>query len=112
MNDPIITNAMLQAQDQERIAELERDLAVAQSDVSAERIKRECAERRLAAAETAALRTDAERLDWLEGELEREQDLRLAGSLELPRSLFRRNVPITRAAIDAATTPNANITGR
>jgi hypothetical protein len=39
---------------------------------------------------------DSERLDWLECEIERE-NLRPNA-----RSLFRRNMPITRAAIDAA----------
>lgn len=48
---------------------------------------------------------DARRLDWLEGELDREQEaIRAGGRLFRlsPKSLFRQNVPITRAAIDAA----------
>ena len=46
-------------------------------------------------AEVEVLRGDAAMLDWLEGELERE------ASSKYP-SLFRRNFPITREAIDAA----------
>jgi len=64
-----------------RIAALERDLAAAQSEASSERIKRECAERRLAAAQAERdellsqfyralgqrneLQADAERYRWL-----------------------------------------------
>lgn len=44
---------------------------------------------------------DKERLDWLEKELEFEQDFIKRG-VEYPRSLYRRNVPITREAIDDA----------
>jgi len=42
---------------------------------------------------------DRERLDWLEGEFQREQGEAVRPGL---RSLFRLNQPITRAAIDAA----------
>src|SRR5258708_4461032 len=55
--------------------------------------------------EVAELREDAARLDYLERELEAEQEqIKLHGYANLHRqqSLFRRNVPITRAAIDAA----------
>lgn len=47
---------------------------------------------------------DARRLDWLEGELSREQAwLRSDQPVgKMPPSLFRSNMPITRAAIDAA----------
>ena len=48
-------------------------------------------------AENATLRREVERLDWLEGEMRREFN-----SDRPHDSLFRRNVPITRAAIDAA----------
>lgn len=45
---------------------------------------------------------DSERLDWLEGESERERGfLRSHGTTDRPDSLFRRNQPITRAAIDS-----------
>ncbi len=59
---------------------------------------------KLAASEqrVAALEQDGQRLDFLEGEMERELailDKDFGGVL--PRSLFRRNVPITRADIDA-----------
>ncbi len=49
--------------------------------------------------EITRLRADGERLDWLEGERGREK-----GPLEsdYERSLYRRNMPITRQAIDAA----------
>lgn len=48
---------------------------------------------------------DEERLDWLEGEYGREQDAYRAHAMGSPApipALFRRNVPVTRAAIDAA----------
>lgn len=44
------------------------------------------------AAEVRELRRDRARLDWLESEMERDGN----------HSLFRQNMPITRAAIDAA----------
>lgn len=48
-----------------------------------------------------AAERDGERLDWLEREWQAEQDeLMVLGHVET-RSLFRRNQPITRAAIDA-----------
>ncbi len=47
----------------------------------------------------ADMKRDAERLDWLEGEMVRETD---GHYHERTASLFRRNVPITRASIDAA----------
>jgi len=50
-------------------------------------------------AENAELRKDRERVDWLEGEFQREQGEAVRPGL---RSLFRLNQPITRAAIDAA----------
>lgn len=43
---------------------------------------------------------DTARLDWLEGEYERE--LKCTRTAMLPISIFRRNVPITRAMIDEA----------
>jgi len=49
----------------------------------------------------AEAREDSARLDWLEGEMAYEQRCIEHGQL-IPSSLFRRNVPITRAAIDAA----------
>lgn len=53
----------------DRIAALERDLAAAQSDASGERIKRECAERRLAAAQAErdaleALLVEIDDISW------------------------------------------------
>lgn len=65
------------------------------------------ANKRSAAALSAAQR-DSDRLDWLEGERERERAVndRLNSEpnsgAKWPRSLFRQNVPITRQAIDAA----------
>lgn len=56
-------------------------------------------------AEVAALRRDRERLDWLEGEFQREHDWMMTaqwGGNPCPKSLFRKNEPITREAIDAA----------
>jgi hypothetical protein len=44
---------------------------------------------------------DKERLDFLESEMQREGGAAVAG-VPFPRSLFRQNMPITRAAIDAA----------
>lgn len=44
---------------------------------------------------------DTQRLDWLESEMERETKA-IADQAPLPRSLFRRNMPITRAMIDKA----------
>lgn len=50
---------------------------------------------------------DARRLDWLERELEAERaEIDRMGHCKT-RSLFRRNVPITRAAIDAAISAQA-----
>jgi hypothetical protein len=49
--------------------------------------------------ENERLRADAERLDWLEQELEHEQQALQLGLTPAP-SLFRANLPITRAAID------------
>lgn len=57
-----------------------------------------------AESELAELRLDRERLDWLESELLREMPYVAHG----PVSLFRRNEPITRAAIDAARTQQEN----
>lgn len=48
--------------------------------------------------ELAEARKDTARLDWLEGEMRREKES-FAYALD---SLFRRNQPVTRAAIDAA----------
>lgn len=48
-------------------------------------------------AQLEECRKDGERVDWLEGELQREEQ-----GLPPGGSLFRRNMPITRAAIDAA----------
>lgn len=53
------------------------------------------------AAEVRALRKDRERLDWLEGEMDRERQA-IAHGMPIPRSLFRQNEPITRPLIDAA----------
>lgn len=51
-------------------------------------------------------RADTKRLDWLEGEMVRERAILDAPNFDLraplPKPLFRRNVPITRAALDAA----------
>lgn len=50
-----------------------------------------------------AMEADKARLDWLERELPREQALlRACTEAQIPVSIFRRNEPITRAAIDAA----------
>lgn len=57
------------------------------------------AEKERLRAENASLQRDRERLDWLEGEYKLEQGI---PAWKLPRSLFRRNNPITRSAIDAA----------
>jgi len=63
---------------------------------------------RTLAAQLPALVADRERLEWLEGEGEREFAInkRLneepGCGAEWPRSLFRQNVPITREAIDAS----------
>lgn len=64
--------------------------------------------RRAADAELTALRErvaelerDAARLDWLEQEMEREREA-IRRHRPPPDSLFRRNMPITRASIDAA----------
>lgn len=51
-------------------------------------------------AEVEGLRADAERLDLLEGEYERERQA-ILNHRPMPDSLFRMNMPITRAAIDA-----------
>ena len=48
-----------------------------------------------------ALTKESSRLDWLEGELTREQEA-VSEQRQLPWSLFRRNVPVTRKAIDEA----------
>lgn len=48
----------------------------------------------------AELEADKLRLDFLEGELEREKAIMRIGGI--PNSLFRRNMPITRAMIDDA----------
>ena len=60
------------------------------------------AEERIAELEVELVeaRKDTERLDWLEMEMQRE-----GGDLFNVRSLFRRNQPITRAAIDASMHP-------
>ena len=58
-----------------------------------------------AEAEVAALRRDRERLDWLDGEFEREHEWMVTaqwGNNPYRKSLFRKNEPITRDAIDAA----------
>lgn len=47
-------------------------------------------------ADNERLRADSKRMDYLESEAIREIDL------QAPRSLFRRNVPITREAVDEA----------
>jgi hypothetical protein len=52
----------------------------------------------------AEAREDSKRMDYLEGEMAYEQRCIEHGQL-IPSSLFRRNVPITRAAIDAARKP-------
>lgn len=57
------------------------------------------------AAEAREGRRDRERLDWLEGEFQREHDWMMTaqwGGNPCPKSLFRKNEPITREAIDAA----------
>jgi len=58
-----------------------------------------------AEAEARALRRDRERLDWLDGEFEREHEWMVTaqwGNNPYRKSLFRKNEPITRDAIDAA----------
>ena len=45
--------------------------------------------------------TDTERLDWLEGEMNREA-IAIREGRKLPNPLFRKCMPITREAIDAA----------
>jgi len=56
-----------------------------------------------AAAAIEALQADAERLDYLEREKAIEEKyLRDLSRDDRPLALFRRNMPITRAAIDAA----------
>ncbi len=62
-------------------------------------------QRQLAAVrcELESARADKARLDWLEGELDREQQaLATQTEAQIPVSLFRLNNCITRAAIDAA----------
>jgi hypothetical protein len=59
--------------------------------------------------ELAEARKDSARLDWLEGEMDREVACR---GTRLPRSLFRTNMPITRTAIDAALSPSAEPGGK
>jgi hypothetical protein len=49
----------------------------------------------------ADLATERERLDWLDAEIDRENQSRRSGKWGA-QSLFRRNEPITRASIDAA----------
>jgi hypothetical protein len=59
-------------------------------------------------AKLAEAAEDTARLDWLEGELARESAAyydHAMGSRPPVPALFRRNVPITRAAIDAARMP-------
>ena len=51
--------------------------------------------------------TDTDRMDWLESEMEREQAALKSGSA-VPISLFRRNLPITREAIDRAMLSSPN----
>jgi len=58
----------------------------------------------LTPARAAEAREDSKRMDYLEGEMAYEQRCIEHGQL-IPSSLFRRNVPITRAAIDAARKP-------
>ena len=47
------------------------------------------------------LTKESARLDWLEGQLIREQEA-IRDKREIPRSLFRHNVPISRKTIDDA----------
>lgn len=56
------------------------------------------------AVELHKLEADKARLDWLEQELQKEVTLAQRGTpyCEQVQSLFRKNEPITRAAIDAA----------
>lgn len=54
-----------------------------------------------ATAKLAEARKDSERLDWLEGERERELKYLNQNGPYVP-ALFRTNMPITRVAIDAA----------
>ena len=49
----------------------------------------------------AAAEDDTKRLDWLEGEWDREQEA-VQHNRETPNSLFRENLPITRYTIDTA----------
>jgi hypothetical protein len=55
-------------------------------------------------AALAEAEEDSKRMDYLEGEMAYERRCIEHGQL-IPSSLFRRNVPITRAAIDAARKP-------
>ncbi len=52
-------------------------------------------------SQLAEARKDSERLDWLEGERERELEYLNRHGPYIP-ALFRMNMPITREAIDAA----------
>lgn len=65
--------------------------------------KTELAEAKAHIAELEAqgkrLRKDEQRLNWLDGEFEREARARISGS-NMPGSLFRRNEVITREVID------------
>jgi len=62
------------------------------------RNKRLAAEIERKDARIAELEADKRRMDYLESEAIREIDL------QAPRSLFRRNMPITREAVDEALT--------
>ena len=81
---------------------LAKDCAAALVEVNVALLRKtEPLEQRIAAdaERIAKLEADKVRVDWLEGEWDREQEGPNSGR---KRSLFRCNVPITRKAIDAA----------
>jgi hypothetical protein len=96
------------------IDELKRELAACQEELkeNTRLLEKEWSKSRLAShAEREGVagpedRGDAERLDFLEREAEAELQykrlIRDGIDAKMPDSLFRRNNPITRAAIDAA----------
>ena len=91
-----------QAPLKQRAEKAERELA-ATIKAKQENDERFMIERDEARAQLATAREDSARLDWLAGEMDREQELlKTQTEAMIPLSLFRRNEPITRAAIDAA----------
>lgn len=82
--------------ERERVAELERKSYTFETNLA--HVRAELAAEKQARAEAEA---DTARLDWLEGEVGRE-NLAVRNGRPMPNSIFRRNQRITRAAIDAA----------